>query len=43
MSMFVITYMDNQSNIFVCKKLHVSSVFSELNHTIGLKEVSSLA
>jgi len=43
MSMFVITYMDNRSNIFVCKKLHVSSVFSELNHTIGLKEVSSLA
>jgi hypothetical protein len=43
MSMFVITYMDNQSNIFVCKKLYVSSVFLSFNHTIGLNEVSSLA
>jgi hypothetical protein len=42
-SMVVITYMDNQSNIFVCKKLYVCSVFSELNHTIGMNEVSSLA
>jgi hypothetical protein len=30
MSMFVITYMDNQSNVFVCKKLYVSSVFLSL-------------
>lgn len=43
MSMFVITDTDNQSNIFVCKKLYVCSVFSELNYTIGMNEVSSLA
>jgi hypothetical protein len=43
MSMFIITDMDNQSNIFVCKKLYVCSVFCELNYTIGMNEVSSLA
>jgi hypothetical protein len=42
---FVITYMDKCCNnfVFVCKKLYVSSVFSELNSPVGAYVVSNLA
>ncbi len=41
----VITYMDKCciNFVFVCKKIYVSSVFSELNSPVGTHVVSNLA
>jgi hypothetical protein len=42
---FVITYMDKCCNnfVFVCKRFYVSSIFSELNSSVGAYVVSNLA